>query len=504
MVDESTVGVPFLTVIFILITLFITWYRGVDPLLDAIPTVGFSDPILSYLSAFRYSFVNGIPMLQQGYEKTKPGLFKIAGFRRWVVVPSGVEQIEDVRRAPDDVLSNMEPLREFIQAKFTIAFLNIDDTYHRSIIRSRLTRNVAPTFDQVHDELVGALSDSIPVVGEEWSKVSILPTVQRIICRTSSRVFVGAPLCRNPEYLRLASGTSVNIMNAALIIGLFPKALKPLVARMVSKIPSQVRQTIKFIGPLIEERYAKMEELGERWENPPSDMLMWLMSEAKGVERSVEGLVRRMLLVNFTSIHTTSLTFTQVLYRLLANPEYIEPLRKEVEAVVAEEGWTKAAMDKMHKIDSFVRETQRVDGLAVLAINRLVLRPFTFSNGVTIPPGTLVSLPMRAVHTDGEIYPHPEEFDGFRFEKLREGEGDVISSKHQTVTTSPDLLAFGIGRHACPGRYLAANEIKSLLAHILLSYDVKFEEGKGVPRQRLVGSFIFPENANILFRKRQV
>ena len=57
-------------------------------------------------------------------------------------------------------------------------------------------------------------------------------------------------------------------------------------------------------------------------------------------------------------------TFMQVLYRLLANPEYIEPLRQEVEAVVAEEGWTKAGMDKMYKIDSFIRETQRIDVLA--------------------------------------------------------------------------------------------------------------------------------------------
>ena len=38
-----------------------------------------------------------------------------------------------------------------------------------------------------------------------------------------------------------------------------------------------------------------------------NDMLMWLMSEAKGVERSVEGLARRLLLVNFVSIHTTYL-----------------------------------------------------------------------------------------------------------------------------------------------------------------------------------------------------
>jgi len=51
-------------------------------------------------------------------------------------------------------------------------------------------------------------------------------------------------------------------------------------------------------------------------------------------------------------------TSTQALYRLLANPEYIEPLRQEIEAVIAEEGWTKAGIDKMHKLDSVVRETQ--------------------------------------------------------------------------------------------------------------------------------------------------
>ena len=36
-------------------------------------------------------------------------------------------------------------------------------------------------------------------------------------------------------------------------------------------------------------------------------MLMWLMNEAKGAERSVEGFARRLLIVNFAAIFTTSL-----------------------------------------------------------------------------------------------------------------------------------------------------------------------------------------------------
>jgi uncharacterized protein YbaA (DUF1428 family) len=37
------------------------------PQLDAIPTVGFSDPILSYFSALQFNF-DGVRMLKEGYE----------------------------------------------------------------------------------------------------------------------------------------------------------------------------------------------------------------------------------------------------------------------------------------------------------------------------------------------------------------------------------------------------------------------------------------------------
>ena len=54
-----------------------------------------------------------------------------------------------------------------------------------------------------------------------------------------------------------------------------------------------------------------------------------------------------------------------------------------------------------------------------------------------------------------------------------------------------------------PGRFFAANEIKALLAHILVTYDFKLEEGKRAPRILYIGSLQIPEKANIMFRKRQ-
>ncbi|KAI0265007.1 hypothetical protein BGY98DRAFT_575583 [Russula aff. rugulosa BPL654] len=55
--------------------------------LDAIPTV-FSDPTLLYPSAVRF-FFDGVRMLNEGYQKTGPGLFKVANFRRWMVLATG-------------------------------------------------------------------------------------------------------------------------------------------------------------------------------------------------------------------------------------------------------------------------------------------------------------------------------------------------------------------------------------------------------------------------------
>ena len=56
-------------------------------------------------------------------------------------------------------------------------------------------------------------------------------------------------------------------------------------------------------------------------------------------------------------------SFTHALYHLAASPELLQPLREEVEAVIANDGWTKAAMGKMRKLDSFMRESQRINGI---------------------------------------------------------------------------------------------------------------------------------------------
>jgi cytochrome P450 len=88
-----------------------------------------------------------------------------------------------------------------------------------------------------------------------------------------------------------------------------------------------------------------------------------------------------------------------------------------------------------------------------VALTRKVLKPFTFSNGVTLPPGTHVSAHLHGTHYDGSIYENGAEFDGFRFldeEPKNELEAEkVVLKQHQAMyMTSKTYLAFGHGPHA--------------------------------------------------------
>jgi len=93
---------------------------------------------------------------------------------------------------------------------------------------------------------------------------------------------------------------------------------------MLSNLPSQIQKEMELIRPLVEERFAKMEEYGEDWDDQPvcqpivfdipliygtetqNDVLMGLMNKAKGVERSLGTLARRLLLANLVAVDTTS------------------------------------------------------------------------------------------------------------------------------------------------------------------------------------------------------
>lgn len=117
---------------------------------------------------------------------------------------------------------------------------------------------------------------------------------------------------------------------------------------------------------------------------------------------------------------------------------------------------------------------------------RLTQEDVKFKDGTVVPKGAyLMIYPMPAVNA--ELYPDPEKFDGYRFLRARAEPGS--ENKYQSVTTGTDLTFFGHGTHACPGRFLATNEIKLVVIYLLLHYDWELPKTQGLLATGSAGMF---------------
>lgn len=138
-------------------------------------------------------------------------------------------------------------------------------------------------------------------------------------------------------------------------------------------------------------------------------------------------------------------------------------------------------------------------------MRRYAVADYTFSDGTFVPAGTLVAVPSSSVHLDPGIYKDPLKFDGFRFVEMKKNAtlNGHPDRKYDMVTTNLEFMAFSQGRHACPGRFFAAVEIKLLLAHIVLAYDVKLVDDIRPPDLLHMNAIRPNPAARVYFRRRQ-
>ena len=177
-------------------------------------------------------------------------------------------------------------------------------------------------------------------------------------------------------------------------------------------------------------------------------------------------------------------------------------------------------------------------------MHRVAVKDVTLCDGTRIPRGTVVAAAADAMHHDEAVLKNARTFDAFRYARTVEGAGPrSLKLKHQFAHTSPEYIVFGYGPHAwcvsrsrigigisdwrslpfvhklqelrherllftydfcSPGRFFAANELKTMMAHLVLHYDVKFaQEGQRPPNVRFGPADLPSHSAKVLFRRRK-
>ncbi|KDQ30984.1 hypothetical protein PLEOSDRAFT_1082201 [Pleurotus ostreatus PC15] len=406
--------------------------RQIDAELAAIPTIGWTSPPLSYITAIIYT-LDANRLIQEGYDKYPEGVYKIAGLTGWNIFVRDKRLIEEMRMHSNNELSLGDAATDLVITPHTFSFDSdpLHSTYKRELVEMRLTRTLSDLVPLVHEEITQYFAAQESLLGDnkEWATFSPLNLSADITTLVWSRVLGG---------------------------------------------PSLKGQTI----------------------------CSWMLLDE--FKPSSMDILETMEVLALSGVSSLTSVFAGILHHLAKHREYNDFLREEVRKITKLDGWSRNAIEEMSFVDSFVKESMRRENIRSASMMRKVVKPFTFSNGLRIPVGTIISVPSRSVHMDPERYSRPNDFEGFRFVTYEENL-PTTSVQHMLISTNSDFFVWGHGREACPGRFFAATILKLLVAHIVSHYDVRLPKGKEQERKPrwIEGNRVPDFRSKIMLRKRQ-
>jgi cytochrome P450 len=201
----------------------------------------------------------------------------------------------------------------------------------------------------------------------EWTTRLIREDLLEVVARVSSRVFLGAGLCRNRRWLDIAKTYTVDSFALSYIMRMAPVMLRPfayLAMPHSARLRKAVRDAHILIDPEVERRKAAVDAARAAGEKPPkvADTIGWMYEVAKGAKVD---FVAGQLSLTMAAIHTTTESACRALLDLCQHPELAQLLRDEIIEVVGREGWAKTTLYKLKLMDSFLKESQRVTPLSV-------------------------------------------------------------------------------------------------------------------------------------------
>lgn len=250
----------------------------------------------------------------------------------------------------------MDEIQEEIQDAFNDAFPPCDGKISYSTIPYRRT----------------CLSD----IELDWTEVDVIDRITQIVARVSSRMFGGTTLSRNKKWVQSSIDFATDGFIGAQALKKYPELLKPLVARFIPAIQNvrnHYTAAEQAAIPLLKEREATGASA--------PDLLYWMNEDAKGDERDLTFLAGILLKVSFAAIHTSAAAPSRLLYDLCAMPEYIEPLRREIEEnELSDGGFDRHGFQGLAKLDSIMKESQRFNPLLLSKFILLMVVVYASAN----------------------------------------------------------------------------------------------------------------------------
>lgn len=192
-------------------------------------------------------------------------------------------------------------------------------------------------------------------------------------------------------------------------------------------------------------------------------------------------IVAQCLMFFLAGLETSSSVMAVAAYEIVLNPEVQQKLFEEVSATQdllnTSEGSGELSYETlrgMKYLDMVVNETLRKWPPAPVT-DRVCGKQFHYEDKDTglrlnFEKGSQLWIPIYGFHTDPELFPKPDKFYPERF-----------SEENRHMITPDAFIPFGIGPRSCIANRFALMEVKALLYHLVLNFELVVSEKTNVP-----------------------
>lgn len=127
-----------------------------------------------------------------------------------------------------------------------------------------------------------------------------------------------------------------------------------------------------------------------------------------------------------------------------------------------------SALRKNQYVQGVWKEALRTGSASAAA--RVVVKDSEIE-GYIVKKGSVVMIPVHLLHFDKDVFHDPESIDPTRWVVNNEASG---TEEKQMQKQNANLRSFGGGTGLCSGRFVAEQEILSVVSTVLLLFDLEF------------------------------